>query len=190
MQISLRNANAIQRELASLISGLEQTPEFEVNGIENPLKDVDHRSKRWVLHREQADDIREALYGIRKSVSAANHVSGLNDVLADIAKTEESIKVTKRALEAKERPSSEYLMGAHNKLAEDKSESVYRMGAEIPTITYGLLTFEQREYLTEELADLRRTLHRLKDRSLQLNLNTLIDVAPATEEILRENRII
>ncbi|ANT63103.1 hypothetical protein AYJ57_21785 (plasmid) [Salipiger sp. CCB-MM3] len=190
MQITLRTANAVQREMTSLISDLVKEPVISVNGIEEPVARVKEAASKWQEDMGTASAVRSALFAIRKNVSNANQISGLNDILADIAATEEAIKVVKKALETPERPSFTYLEGAHRKLSEDKGDSIYRLGSELPSIEFGILDEQIRDGLTTDLASLRRDLRNLKDKAQELNFTTKIEISDATKKLLEDNNIL
>ncbi|EPX83541.1 hypothetical protein [Salipiger mucosus] len=189
MAFSLRKLNSLQHEIRAQIEALETPPVLEVNAFDDPVQRAPMVAEEWSGKRQDAEKLREVLFEIRKTVSAANHVSGLNDVLADTAMVDEKIKATRKALEKDARPSDDVLSGTKQKILEDDGRST--MFAEYNhKVPFGALNQEVRGELEQELTRLRKQHRDLKDQALEINVENKVDLSPSSVSVLEQHGVI
>lgn len=182
MEITLRKANAIQREIKSVMSTLGATaPTVELNTFTN-INDIEGMTETLRANIESLDILRMVLYNIRKSVSTANHVSGINDLLADVAYQTEGMKSLEGIALGEVMPS----MGEIDRRIDASGSDKYQYSGMRVSIVPAVMV----EKAKNCIAVAKREKISIQDKLLNMNITTTITLSDETVEVLRSHTLV
>jgi len=188
MKISLRKANALQLAINEALSGIGINTDIEITEFENPTEVIDARRIEFVKNISRRDALTDVLYDIRKSVSAANHTSGIDDLLTNIARLEKKMQVYSSV--AKQRPmiDEKVIAGKLDKIRNKSGGEVY-YGQDSSVKTSFMLQQDLDAFKTNAAA-LKKQKQALQDQLLELNVRTEISLDADTVKILETEQLL
>ena len=181
MKLSLRKANALQAAINEVIAALDLSTDIKINEFENPAEKLALASGRMTANLGRRSGLMDALYEIRGSVSAANHVSGINTMLGDVARLEKDIVFYTRLAKLEPSMSQEVIVGKLGKI-KGRTEDYYGREDLVMTNIFNadeLVTFK------EKLAALKKQKLAVQDKLLELNVRTDIELSESSVELLK-----
>jgi len=190
MKISLRKANALQQEIQNALKNinLSSLAVVRLNEHEDANVQIDTARSNFKDAEVLKSDLTNILYRIRKDVSRSNHKAGVSDLLTEIALIEAHLKDAKDAITAGEQMSAELIAGKIWKIKNNESSSSYdRMSSNFST---SVLSKSYLSNTEKEIAMYKRTRQNLKDKLLELNIKTEIDLSPSVEASLSKSNLI
>ena len=187
MKISLRKANALQLAINEAINSISINVEIEINQFEVPMEVLATRREEFLKNMARREALTIILYDIRKNVGHANSVSGIDTILADIARIEKKMQ-TASAI-SKQRPmiDEKVITGKLDKI-RNQTETAY----------YGNDEFVRTSFLTQADLDnyklsastLKKQKQNLQDQLLELNVRTEIDLDETAVKILESEQLL
>lgn len=190
MKVSLRKANAIQLTINEEINstplettvsiGRFDTPQVVMTGAVSKLNDA--YIKRI--------DLTKAIYAIRKLIASANQISGISDLLTDMAHIQATVKFSKPLSAVTQyAPDAAVLAAQHHDLTEEKApERGY--GSRRDSISVALVEQKFAEQMKDQLIGLRKTQQTISDKILELNIKTEIELNEDTAMLLKQYSIV
>ncbi len=186
MQISLRKANALQVSINEALKALSFNRTVSLSEFEDVESVILKESRKLAASVERRSNLLQALYSIRKSVSAANVNSGVDNVLADIALLEKDIVFYASLAKETERLDTNVLRGKLDKLANRKEETYY--GTQ--TVDTSVLTENTIKVYSRLAAKAKKEKQKLQDELLEINVRTTIALSDETVKTLTDEEII
>lgn len=187
MKISLRKANAIQTSINDAVRALSFETTVRINEFENPEQKISEARAEFNRNLDRKIDLDLVLYSIRKSVGAANHTSGIDGRLADVARIEKQIQLLTGFSKERVRESASVISGKLEKIKARKEDSFYGREAEIATSIFDRADVTK---FKESLSALRKEKQRIQDEILELNVRTEITLSDDEVAILKVDGIV
>lgn len=185
MKINLRKASALQLEIKSLISKNNPDPRIEINEYEDFQDQISKAVETYEKKFSKCSDLTVVLYEIRKKVSVANHVSGINDVLADIAMLSQQIHLQDALATYGEREPDNVISGRIEKIKASEND-YYRQ----ETVSATVFSKEKFEQLTDITSHMKRERKELQDKLLELNVSNTIVLSETAVSVLKSEYLI
>ena len=177
MKMTLRKANAAQKRLKDLLKSFELDTSVSINEFEESDKLIAEARESLDIQIRLRHELLDALYGIRKLVADANQKVGVNDLLADVAKLDEEIRMYTLLGNLAPKMGDKVIEGKIAKLRHSEAERFsYRHDDEFSTT---LLDKSEVEDHARTAARLRSEKQKLQDRLLELNFKTEISLDAA-----------
>lgn len=189
MNISLRKASALQNSINDAVKSIALKTEISINEFQN--HETELASALATLHVELArkDALTLALYEIRKAVSTANHQSGVDNRLADIAHVEKQIQ-TYTVLAGKElRENLDVIKGKLDKIRNRKEDARSVYGFET-TVATSVLQVEDIKGFKILVSMLKKSKQKLQDEVLELNVRTEIQLSDKSVQTLTQEGLL
>jgi hypothetical protein len=140
---------------------------------------------------ERRTGLEKAYAELRGAVGRANASSGISDLLAQDAylETQEGfLRAIAATVRREDDTTVRQMVEARRKAAEGNSRnSIYGYDA---NINLSVLTAQDIETYELTVREIRKTRRELKDRTVELNVRTEIEVPSAVESVLREEGLI
>jgi len=189
MKITLRKANALQAAINEALKELDLSTEVTINEFEKPEEVLESARLRFNFSFEKRKSLLDALYEIRRNVANANSQSGINDVLAQVARLEADIKVHYHKSNTPEKTALNVLEGKLSKI-RDRTESsdYYRMRDDEVRSTF--FCEEDVDFFKESTKRMKKEKQSLQDKLLELNVRTEIMLSDDTVGILEDEGIV
>jgi hypothetical protein len=192
MKINLRKASALIAEIKSAAKAITAETSITVNlyseNIEQETEDARVRLLRNIQRRTSLD---KAYAELRGAVGRANTTSGISDLLANDAylETQEGfLRAIAGTAKREDNTTVRQMVEARRKSSEGNSRnSIYGYDA---GLSLNVLTAQDIETYELAVRDIRKTRRELKDRTVELNVRTEIEVPSAVESVLREEGLI
>lgn len=188
MKISLRKANAIQSAITETMGSLKLETEVSINEFEDADAKISSILKEFNENNGVRENLLDALFEIRAAVSGANSSSGINGVLAILAKIEKQITFYRNLAKLQPATEKRVLNGKIQKIAGRSDDSrIYRHSDEvITTIFEGNVIDNFKNFH----AQLKREKQKLQDELLELNVRTEIELTDKTVDTLTKANIL
>lgn len=192
MKINLRKASALIAEVKSAAKAITAETSVSVNLYsENIERETEAARVRLLKNIERRTGLEKAYAELRGAVGRANAASGISDLLAQDAylETQEGFL---RAIAATVKREDEFtvrqMVEARRKSSEGNTRnSIYGYDA---NLNLSVLTAQDIETYELTVREIRKTRRELKDRTVELNVRTEIEVPSAVESVLREEGLI
>lgn len=188
MKITLRKANAIQANIHEEIKSLELESTVALNEFESAKDQVEKHRKIFFEKSKIRKDLLEAIVEIRKSVASANHTSGINNLLTELAFVDKEINFKNNLIKDGNRSSYRVLEGKIKK-ASDPEVRKYSYGLDNDLKT-SILDKDEIEELKIEVSRLKKDKQKIQDRLLELNIQNFIELSENTCSVLTSSNII
>lgn len=203
MQVTLRKADTLQKELFEKVKELGPSDGFEIThdyGSDYPLdpvtnlsvydkrpeKTLQEKRKRFENALQKRKKALDVVYKIRSLVGKTNEESSINQMLNELARLQQEIKFYEDIVGSPKRASDSELKKKIQNLSTKESKGV-RVLEHVGT---GLFTEEEIEVYREKLDELKREKNRLKDKLLEYNVHYKITLDKEDQDVLREFRIL
>ena len=187
MKISLRKADAIKREINTAMRDLFIRTQVTITEFEDPETVIDAARKRSKENLAEWTALNAVFYEIRKKVNHANKLSGISDILADIAAIDARISVLREmTLENAQATNLGILEGRLKKIKDTPHDSgSHRYGGlSNEKIETGIFTGEEIETHKTEVQSNKKKIMKFKEKLLALNLSTEIELSGTAEAVL------
>lgn len=189
MKINLRKANAFQATINEVmkeisvsgtvtVSPFASEPDLEVASGNDKFMDAMNRRMRLL----------DALYYIRDAVSKANSDSGVDTILASVAKLDRQIGLMKEIVSNGEAIGIRELRGKLTKAAAADSDRHSFYGSD--EVSTSVFTAENVDHAKQKIAEMRRIKVNYQDDLLSLNVTNTIEMDTMTVDTLRHEGII
>jgi len=186
MKINLRKASALQLEIKSLISKNNPDPRVEINEYEDFQDQISKAVETYEKKFSKCSDLTGVLYEIRKQVSIANHISGINNVLADIAMLSQKIHLQDTLVSYGERDPDNVISGRIEKIKTSENDYYNQQ----TTVSSTVFSKEQFEQLTKITSHMKRERKELQDKLLELNVSNTIMLSETAVSVLESEYLI
>ena len=191
MKINLRKASALIAEIKSAAKSVTAEPTVSVNLYsENIERETEAARLRLLKNIERRTGLEKAYAELRGAVGRANAQSGISDLLAQDAylETQEGfLRAMANATRREDEFTVRQMVEARRKNSEGNSRSIYGYDANVTLNVLTALDIETYELTVREIRKARRE---LKDRTVELNVRTEIEVPSAVETVLRTEGLI
>lgn len=173
MKITLRKANALQNAINDAIKSLDLVDEISLNEFEDVNEQIQTARNRFFENNAKREKLLSVLYTIRKKVATANEVSGINNLLVNLAYAEKLIKFNQLLIAKGSQKPLRVLNGHLSKLREAKDDIYnYSRGA----VTTVIFTEEEIELLRLTINNNKNEKQYTQDKLLELNIKTEIEL--------------
>lgn len=192
MKINLRKAGALIAEVKSAAKAITAETSVNINLYsENIERDVEAARVRLLKNIERRTGLEKAYAELRGAVGRANAASGISDLLAQDAylETQEGfLRAVAATVKREDDTTVRQMVEARRKSSEGNTRnSIYGYDANLALSVLTALDIETYELTVREV---RKTRRELKDRTVELNVRTEIEVPSAVESVLREEGLI
>jgi hypothetical protein len=191
MKINLRKASALIAEVKSAAKAITAETSVSVNLYsENIERDVEAARVRLLKNIERRTGLEKAYAELRGAVGRANAASGISDLLAQDAylETQEGfLRAIAATVKREDSTTVSQMVEARRKSSEGNTRNIYGYDA---NLTLTVLTAQDIETYELTVREIRKTRRELKDRTVELNVRTEIEVPSAVESVLREEGLI
>lgn len=192
MKINLRKASALIAEIKSAAKAITAETSITVNLYsENIEQETEAARVRLLRNIQRRTSLDKAYAELRSAVGRANTTSGISDLLANDAylETQEGfLRAIAGTAKREDNTTVRQMVEARRKSSEGNSRnSIYGYDA---GLSLNVLTAQDIETYELAVRDIRKTRRELKDRTVELNVRTEIEVPSAVESVLREEGLI
>lgn len=192
MKINLRKASALIAEIKSAAKAITAETSITVNLYsENIEQETEAARVRLLRNIQRRTSLDKAHAELRSAVGRANTTSGISDLLANDAylETQEGfLRAIAGTAKREDDTTVRQMVEARRKSSEGNSRnSIYGYDA---GLSLNVLTAQDIETYELAVRDIRKTRRELKDRTVELNVRTEIEVPSAVESVLREEGLI
>jgi hypothetical protein len=190
-KISLRKANALQKNILDLMNSVEISTTVSINEFQNVEATVTRAAQELLQNDVRRSDLLMSYYTLRGLVSAANAACGINLRLGEMAYVDRRLTqlhaLTQSSAVVGE---AEVIFGRLEKIRTrpaDSRASLYHRDEEVTT---GVLSQEQVDNIRRVVSDLKKQKQKLSDEVLELNVRTEVELTPEVEVILQREGVI
>ena len=188
MNITLRKASALQNSINDALKQIDAKTEITLTEFHNPEAEIARAVTELKINVARRNELTCALYVIRDTVAAANHTSGVNAKLTQVAALEKQIQFYSGLAMKSERESADVLAGKLRKMSEDKSERrIYGYG---DTVNTSVLTKEDLASFKTRVAELKKDKQKLQDAILEANVRNEIALNESTVKTLQAEGLV
>lgn len=188
MNLTLRKANAVQASINEVLKSLEFKVEIGINEFQDPEAEIAKAHQVVKENMVRRIDLLDALYEIRKAVSAANFEKSVDSRLADIARLEKDIQFFGQYVSTKVRQTPTVLTGKLDKLRNRKEDVYsYRDNSAVDTSVF---TEQDIDRFKTILAGAKKAKQKLQDDLLEINVRTDISLSDECADILVKEGIL
>lgn len=187
MQINLRKANALQNAINDMINSITVVTTQQLNEFIDCDAKLTETSEQFITDSQRRRNLFRVLYDIRKKVAAANHRSGIDDVLTEIAYLDRMIKEV--SIYANSSPKMEK-DGITSRIAKMKLSTSTDVFYNENAFTSGVLTKEEINLYKENFLTLRLERGALTERLLELNITNSIVLDESTIVVLKKEKLV
>jgi hypothetical protein len=188
MNISLRKANALQNTINESIKGLESNPVVSLNEFQDAEQEIAQVRGQVMDRLATRKYLYNALYEIRQAVSAANHTSGVDIKLSQVAHQDKLIQLYSGLAEQKVREPSAVVAGKLEKIRTRTESS--RMAFYENSVDTSVFTQEDLDSFRKEVAQLKKAKQKVQDEILELNVRTEIVLSESTKNVLTSQGLV
>ena len=191
MQITLRKASVVQNEVRRLISDIRFNAETSVNEFTEDVEGTIARGAAdFSSDYTRKLQLIDVLYEVRAKVGDLNVTSGINKLLADIAASDEKIRVITEVTRFKERKSPAELEARLQKMKTSQTSERASMYDRLNSIDTSVVTDATIRMAKASVKELKRRRQDMNDKLLQLNVNTLVELSEDAVTVLKEEGIL
>lgn len=177
MEISLRQAHALQIEIKNEIEKINLNPVISLSPLEgNHQEKISSHLEKTLLDYELKIELSKCYYLLRKLVAKANSMNGVDEILSDIENYSEIIKYSKTLENNSNIQSSEYIEKYFEHQLSSK-DSYSRLS----NLAVNALDLKTVESFKKYSKDTQKQIKSLKDKLLHLNVATKISL---TEDVV------
>lgn len=188
MNVTLRKASALQHNIAEALRSIAIKSEVELTEFHNAEQEIARASADAKNSLGRRDVLSHALYQIRHAVAEANHASGVNRKLTEIAELEKQIQFYTDVAGKGVRESAEVVAGKLEKIrSADAKSRVYGFN---DTVTTSVFTADEIAGFKKIASDFKRLKQKLQDEVLELNVRNEIALDNAVVEVLKNEGIL
>lgn len=191
MKINLRKASALIAEIKTAAKAITAETAVSVNLYSESIeRETESARLRLLKNIERRTGLEKAYAELRGAVGRANATSGISDLLAQDAylETQEGFL---RAIASAGRREDEFtvrqMVEARRKSNEGNSRNIYGYDG---NVSLNVLTAQDIETYELTVREIRKARRELKDRTVELNVRTEIEVPSDVESVLREEGLI
>lgn len=186
MQVTLRKANAIQNSINEALKALEFNTDVSINQFQTVETVIQDASSVFRANLERRTKLVSTLYEIRKNVAKANSSSGIDSMLADVARQEKDLVFFSTLAKKQSVTDSAVLQGKLKKISERKENDYYHKD-EVET---SILSKQDIAEYNSTAASLKKAKQKLQDELLELNVRTVITLSDDAVKTLTDENII
>lgn len=193
MEINLRKANAIQAEIRRAISAVEVKDTISVSEFTADVAgEVSTAEVDYINAMTRKEALTVALYNIRKSVASANATAGVGQILGDIEKIDNIIKLLETTVGVRTRMLSVDELNKRIDKIRNSTEaaSASRYGYDRDSVGTGVVSDIVKSAAKQRMKGMRKARQELQDKLLSINVNTLISVSIDDAKLLGEEGIL
>ena len=193
MEINLRKANAIQAEIRRAISAVEVKDTISVSEFTADVAgEVSTAEVDYINAMTRKEALTVALYNIRKSVASANATAGVGQILGDIEKIDNIIKLLETTVGVRTRMLSVDELNKRIDKIRNSTEaaSASRYGYDRDSVSTGVVSDIVKSAAKQRMKGMRKARQELQDKLLSINVNTLISVSIDDAKLLGEEGIL
>jgi hypothetical protein len=193
MKINLRKAAALVTEVRSAAKNIDTETVFSANLYSDNIRENASAKREMLLANiARRDQLEGVATGLRGLIGRANAESGINDLLSEDAYLEASETRLRGYIGTtpQEDWSTFNNMVAARKTSATSAPSRGIYGSFDSTTSVSLLTSSDIQKFNEQLTATRRRRREIKDRTVEINVRTEIEVSSEAETILRQEGLI
>lgn len=186
MNINLRKANAIQKQILDIVGEIELPGSVTINEFQDPELEISNAKVTLMDNDRKRAMLTTALYNIRGLVDQANHESGISLILTKSALAEKRIQQVRELTKLSPVTALDVINGRLEKIKTRKSDEYYGRDE----ITSGVVGRKDIEAFKKELREIQKQKQKYADEVLELNVKTEVPLSEDTVKILTEAGIL
>ena len=191
MEITLRRADALQRDIRTALKRIPLKPVISVSEFENGEEAIKDASTSLFTNCVTWSGLVEALYEIRRHVGRANVAAGISDDLAHLAEIDDRLSMLKGLTQPEARRlDPKVLEGRLEKMRQSSDPQATRFGYAVDEVSTGILSERGLAEFEAEINDLRRRQRDLRDGLLEKNVSNRITLSEGSVKLLKEAGLI
>jgi hypothetical protein len=189
MKVSLRKANALQESLNEAIKVNPKT-ESEVDVLNFDLwkTEINNVQTRYFEDVRSKLEMVEARFAIRKEIANHNTLSGVTDLLGELAQVESMMTTIQRWILRQTVRSTDEVLEKKRSRRMTQAERVDYDG--YISMDVSVIGKGDHDHWTEKVQELRRTKASINDQLLELNIKTQIELPSQVVKILKRENLI
>jgi hypothetical protein len=183
MKITLRKAAVLQSAINDALKQIDIKSEVALTEFHKPEDEIVRAVSAVQAGIQRRERLSQALYNIRYRVGLANHESGVNQNLTDVASLEKRIQFYSGLASKEVRESADVLAGKLRKISEQEAKSrIYGYG---DTVSTSVFAAEDIAGFKKTVSDLKKAKQQLQDTILELNVRTEITLSDEAVTMLQ-----
>lgn len=188
MNITLRKANAIQKEIQDLLRSINCEIYIKIDEFEDPTDVIPKANDRFFEQDRRRYNLLLAYYNIRNLVGVANAQNEISNNLTQAAFIDKRIQQLAEICSAPPITDLGVIQGHLEKIKNSvPTIRSYSYDSEIKT---SLLSEEQIQQARTEVQKLKKQKQKINDQILEANIKTEIPLSTQVEEILTQEGLI
>lgn len=188
MQLNLRKASALQREVKSTLNNIKLNSIRNFDDSFTAEEEFHKYSGKWRVNYQRIVQLRDLLYRIRDLVGLENAQCGVNRLLAQDQALSENEKLVLKLLERCQIYKRYDLEHILQKLKIFDSQADLSISER--TVTHLFVSGEEEMELQRELLEIKRERRRIQDQLLELNLSVKITLSAEDQQLLESEGIL
>ena len=188
MNITLRKANAIQNSINEVLKNLAFDTQVSINEFQIPQTVISQTEETFAKNLARRDHLWIAMFEIRKLVAKGNDMSGINNMLADVAHLERQIQFFNGLATKSPKDDMSVIKGKLDKIRNSTEES--RIYGRRDEVIVSVLEKEDIAGFQQVVAQSKRAKQQLQDQLLEMNVRTEIPLSEQTVKTLTDEGII
>ena len=181
MNITLRQASAIQSSINDAIRSIKVEKTIELTEFQDPVVELQKANDKLFANDARRQKLLLALYNIRGLVGAANASAGIDMNLAKAAFIDKRISQLEEIANSDAVTDIAVIKGKLDKIRNRKEESRASLYGRDDGVTTSVIGSEQLDQAKTEIKNLKKQKQKLNDEILELNIKTEI---PLTDDVV------
>lgn len=190
MLITLRKANALTNAIQESVRQIDLKTNVKLNEFEDPKQVLDAARQKLLEAINKKTALQRVLYTIRKAVGQANHESGINDMLTEVAAIEKEIQVYTNLVAEPVSENITVISGKLEKIRNNKAETRRSILGYDDTVDSGVLLSQDIMDFKNCISNLKKQKQQLQDKILENNVKTEIVLAEDVVLLLQHEGLV
>jgi hypothetical protein len=186
-KITLRRANALQKEIHAQLAGIVVKPNISISEFEDVEAAISKANAEVMAADQRRSDLLMVLYTLRGQVGLANAAAGITSKLGFLAFTERRMAQLEGMSSAQAILGNTDVLRARQEKIRNSSTDSYSYRE--PTVDTGVLSQDQHDAVQEVMRGLRKQKQNLNDEILELNVKTEIELPDVVVVVLEREGI-
>lgn len=189
MNITLRKANTLQTAINDALKALDINTNVSVNEFQDYVQVIETARSALTANLGRRERLVAALFELRHKVGEANHVSGINKLLTDVAYHDKDLTFFLEMSKHKVQDDVAVIKGKLDKIRNSNSDraGIYGYTNEVST---SIISGDELAHYQSNVAELRKAKQRMQDKILELNIKTDIELSDLTVQSLRDEKLL
>jgi hypothetical protein len=191
MDITLRKSSVLQNSITSLLKEMDLSGKIVISMFEKDPEGILASAKQdfeALIGRRKA--LLDALYDLRVKTGKMNSISGIDDILAQMARVERDSQLLGQLQKNDTRDDPEIVASRLERMRTKEESSLSRFSGPDDTITMSVFEKEDIKGFQSKMRKLARMRQSLKDALAEMNARNVITLSEETVKTLEKEELI